>query len=58
MLGHLITANDDAYITADVLGEGRRLFEAAKRLLNGYMNYLTRAANALKDKTMRESSNS
>lgn len=56
VLDHLITAHDDAYITAYVLGEGRRLFETAKRLLNGYMNYLTRAANAQKDGTVKEPS--
>ena len=55
VLDHLITAHDDAYITAEVLGEGRHLFETAKRLLNGYMNYLTRAANNTQDSTVRES---
>jgi len=55
VLDHLITAHDDQYITDATLSEGRRLFETAKRLLNGYMNYLTRAANNSKDNTLRES---
>lgn len=56
VLDHLITAHDDGYITDEVLGEGRRLFETAKRLLNGYMNYLTRAATCDKDNTLSEPS--
>jgi len=54
VLDHLITAHDDHYINAATLSEGRHLFEAAKRLLNGYMNYLTRAANDTKTNTLRE----
>ena len=45
VLDHLITANDDGYISESILLEGRALFESAKRLLNGYMSYLQRAAN-------------
>lgn len=56
VLDHLITAHDDAYISEEVLVEGRRLFETAKRLLNGYMNYLTRASNDTKTNTLREPS--
>lgn len=45
VLDHLITARDEEFIGADLLNEGRLLFETARRLLNGYMNYLTRAAD-------------
>src|SRR6187397_2020654 len=37
VLDHLITANDDSYIDADLLSEARIHFEQARRLLNGYM---------------------
>lgn len=56
VLDHLITAHDDRYIDDKMLLEGRNLFETAKRLLNGYMNYLTRAANKNRDSTVHESS--
>lgn len=45
VLDHLITAHDEEFIGADLLNEGRSLFETARRLLNGYMNYLNRAAD-------------
>ena len=56
VLDHLITAHDETYITVEVLNEGRRLFETSKRLLNGYMNYLTRAANTSNDCGLHEPS--
>lgn len=43
VLDHLIAANDEGYLPDELLIEGRRMFENAKRLLNGYMNYLQRA---------------
>ncbi len=43
VLDHLITANDDGYIDKELFAEGRALFEQARRLLNGYMNYLRNA---------------
>ena len=43
VLDHLITANDDNLITAELLNRGRDLVGQAVRLLNGYMNYLKRA---------------
>ena len=46
VLDHLITAQDDGYIPVELLAEGRALFDEAKRLLNGYMSYLQRAATA------------
>ncbi len=45
ILDHLITAKDDGCISESTLLEGRALFESAKRLVNGYMSYLQRAAN-------------
>ena len=45
VLDHLLTARDDGFIQESTLAEGRRLFERAKGLLNGYMNYLMRTAN-------------
>lgn len=55
-LDHLITANDEEFITESVLKEARNLFEPARRLLNGYMNYLQRAATTEKSSatTLRE----
>ena len=44
MLDHLITANDENYISADLLSEGRELVNIAVKLINGYMNYLNRAS--------------
>lgn len=43
VLDHIITANDESLIAAEVLKEGRRLSEEAIRLLSGYMAYLQRA---------------
>lgn len=54
VLDHLITANDEAYISDDTLSVGRSLFETARRLLNGYMNYLQRAYRDASSNTMRE----
>ncbi len=51
VLDHLITANDEEFMDTGLLEEGRTFFDTARRLLNGYMNYLTRAANAEKDTT-------
>ncbi len=42
-LDHLVTACDEGYISTDALQEGRILFERAKGLLNGYMNYLQKS---------------
>src|SRR5262245_9094677 len=44
VLDHLITAHDDAYISAELLAQGRTFFERSLLVLNGYMNYLRKAA--------------
>ncbi|MBI9020193.1 MAG: four helix bundle protein [Verrucomicrobia bacterium] len=45
VLDHLITANDEEMISEEMLSEGRALVNEAVKLLNGYMNYLKRAAS-------------
>lgn len=45
VLDHLITANDEEMISGEMLGEGRSLVNEAVKLLNGYMNYLKKAAS-------------
>ncbi|MCW1921711.1 four helix bundle protein [Luteolibacter arcticus] len=44
-LDHLITCNDDDLISAELLAEGRELFEQALKVLNGYMLWLKRSAD-------------
>ena len=44
VLDHLITAHDEDMIPEAQLARGRHLVEQAVRLLNGYMNYLKKAA--------------
>jgi four helix bundle protein len=46
VLDHLITARDETLIDDTALARGRELVQTAARLLNGYMNYLKRAAKA------------
>lgn len=46
VLDHLITGNDESFISAELLGRGRELVNNAVKLLNGYMNYLKRADKA------------
>ena len=43
VLDHLITANDESFISTDMLSEGRNLVNTSVKLINGYMNYLKRA---------------
>jgi four helix bundle protein len=43
VLDHLITGNDEKFVSAELLAHGRVLVDHAVRLLNGYMNYLKRA---------------
>src|SRR5216684_6648164 len=43
VLDHLITGNDEEFVSAELLAQGRVLVDHAVRLLNGYMNYLKRA---------------
>lgn len=43
-LDHLITANNEALITDELLAEGRELVNHAVKLTNGYITYLQRSA--------------
>lgn len=45
VLDHLITANDEGFLSPDLLVTGRTHVNRAVKLLNGYMNYLKRAAS-------------
>ena len=45
-LNQIITANDENYIDEITLNEYRVLFEKTKSLINGYINYLSKAKNA------------
>jgi four helix bundle protein len=45
-LDHLITGNDERFISTELLDHGRMLVNQAVKLLNGYMNYLKRAQKA------------
>ena len=47
VLDHLITGYDDGLISVELLDRGRELVNAAVKLLNGYMNYLKHAHNAV-----------
>ena len=47
-LEHCITANDELLISNDLLTESRTLFDKAIAPLNGYINYLFRAADKSK----------
>src|SRR5437667_3277012 len=44
VLDHLITGNDEEFISTELLNRGRTLVGQAVKLLNGYMNYLKRAS--------------
>ena len=46
VLDHLITGNDESFISAELLGRAREVVNNAVKLLNGYMNYLKRAHKA------------
>jgi four helix bundle protein len=52
-LDHLIAAHDEGLISDIQLNQGRELVYKAIRLLNGYMNYLSKAGkrnpNAVKE---------
>ena len=43
-IDHMITANDEELISADLLNEGRAIASKAVALLNGYISYLRKAA--------------
>ena len=42
LIDQLITSKDEKYITEDEYNQGRLLIDKALRLLNGYINYLSR----------------
>ena len=44
VLDHLITANDEKFISLEKLNRGRELVNTAVKLINGFMNYLKRQA--------------
>ena len=46
VLEHLITASDEDMISDEMLANGRELVNTAVKLLNGYMNYLKKAASS------------
>lgn len=45
VLDHLIAANDEEMIPSEMFNEGKSLVNDAVKLLNGYMNYLKKAAS-------------
>lgn len=46
VLDHLITANDENMISLELVQKGRELVDHAIKLINGYMNYLKKAAKS------------
>lgn len=46
LLDHLITGNDEGFISRELLEEGRSRVTTAIRLINGYMAYLRKAAKS------------
>jgi hypothetical protein len=44
VLDHLITGNDEEFISRDLLDHGRTLVNGSVKVLNGYMSYLKRAS--------------
>ena len=46
VLDHLITANDEEMISSEMLQKGRNFVNHSIKLINGYMNYLKRAAKS------------
>ena len=44
ILDHLITANDEGLVSAELLQTGREKVGSAIRLLNGYITYLRKAS--------------
>ena len=45
VLDHFTTASDECLLPSSVVSQGRSLVHEAVKLLNGYMNYLQRAAS-------------
>lgn len=43
-LDHLIVCVDDSLVSAELVAQGRQLFEKTLKILNGYMSYLERSA--------------
>ncbi len=44
VLDHLIAANDENFIAEELLSKGRNLVDEAVKILNGYINYIRKAA--------------
>ena len=49
VLDHLITAHDAKFVSDTAFAQARALVNDAVKLLNGYMNYLKRAAQGVPD---------
>jgi len=49
VLDHLITGNDEEFISRDLLDHGRTLVNHSVKVLNGYMSYLKRASTSAVD---------
>lgn len=49
VLDHLITAHDEDMISLKLFQKGRELVNQAAKLINGYMNYLKKAAKSPTD---------
>jgi len=45
VLDHFTTASDECLLSSSVVAQGKSLVHEAVKLLNGYMNYLQRAAS-------------
>lgn len=44
VLDHLLTAEDDGFIDAELLKKGRAMVDTAVKITNGYISYLQKAA--------------
>lgn len=49
VLDHLITAEDEALVSVDLIDRGRQLVHEALKVLNGYLRYLQRDAVPQRD---------
>jgi len=54
ILDHLITAHDEGLISDTQLNHGRELVYRAIKLLNGYMNYLSKAGKRAKGQNQKQ----
>jgi len=49
VLDHLIAAQDEGFVSNDILVQGRLIIETAVKINNGYMNYLKRRSASTKE---------